>query len=741
MKSISKSVFLFALAAPILAGCGGGSNGPSLSVSVLEDDPEVKFALEEITKKVEAKKGKVSDSGEYKINLSKIDASLGEESYKIEVNGKSIEVTAGDPTGLMYAGLSIAESIEDGGIESVKNETVKPDMASRGLKFNIPLDMRTPSYTDGGDSGQSNIPTVWDETFWKEEFDRMAINRMNVLTLWNLNPFPSMVKVPGYEDCALDDVWRTTLYFDDSYKGTGADLVREEHWKEGNYEVVKQIKIDEKIEYWKKIFAMAHDRGIKTYYYFWNVYTFGEHNHYGITPDQDNETTKDYFRKAVEAFVDTYQDLDGIGIAAGENMKLPSSSGETGGSMGSVGYGDEENEQWLHDTYGDGVKASLGKTPNRKFEFIHRMHYSDAKSLKTVWGDLPCTFSLSDKYSTAHMYAVEEPHLIDPTLETMEKGQHLFLEMRNDDAYFLRYGGVDFLRAYITKIPDAVTGYFMGSDGYIQGREYTDTDPATKGQLFMAKHWYNYMLLGRIAYQHNISDEFFQKRIKAHFSDMNLTDEEVKDVFDLLNNAGRILPKSNILFYTGGDSWYPEASWTNPNTFGYIGVKRLIKADNPHPYGNTYSIPEYSKALKNGETLTKKTPVDVINDFRDAASKVDALAEKLKGKLGLNSEFDKLYKDQVAWSNLGKYYADKYEGVLALRLWNDNENQDGKKAEAVELFTKALPHWEAYAEYMKGAYADNIRLSRAGIFSFSAVTEGAKADISDAQAWKRRNLN
>ena len=77
MKSISKSVFLFALAAPILAGCGGGNNGPSLSVNVLENDPEVKFALEEITRKVEAKKGKVSDSGEYKVNLSKIDASLG----------------------------------------------------------------------------------------------------------------------------------------------------------------------------------------------------------------------------------------------------------------------------------------------------------------------------------------------------------------------------------------------------------------------------------------------------------------------------------------------------------------------------------------------------------------------------------------------------------------------------------------------------------------------------------------
>ena len=45
----------------------------------------------------------------------------------------------------------------------------------------------------------------------------MARHRFNVLTLWNLHPFPSIVKVPEYPDIALEDVKRTTIPFDDTF--------------------------------------------------------------------------------------------------------------------------------------------------------------------------------------------------------------------------------------------------------------------------------------------------------------------------------------------------------------------------------------------------------------------------------------------------------------------------------------------------------------------------------------------
>ena len=50
--------------------------------------------------------------------------------------------------------------------------------------------------------------------FWRETFDDMARHRYNVISLWSLNPFPSIVKVPEFPNVALDDVWRTTAKLD-----------------------------------------------------------------------------------------------------------------------------------------------------------------------------------------------------------------------------------------------------------------------------------------------------------------------------------------------------------------------------------------------------------------------------------------------------------------------------------------------------------------------------------------------
>jgi len=62
--------------------------------------------------------------------------------------------------------------------------------------------------------------------FWREFLDEMAGHRFNVLSLWSLHPFPSIVKVPEYPDIALDDVIGTTLKFDDTFSTMGKDMLR-----------------------------------------------------------------------------------------------------------------------------------------------------------------------------------------------------------------------------------------------------------------------------------------------------------------------------------------------------------------------------------------------------------------------------------------------------------------------------------------------------------------------------------
>ncbi len=103
-----------------------------------------------------------------------------------------------DDAGAMYGGLELAEQIRTHGVEGVTDTDRNPYMRMRGTKFNIPLDLRNPSYSDMSDSAQENIATVWDFEFWRDYLDALARDRYNYVSLWNLHPFPSMVKVPEY---------------------------------------------------------------------------------------------------------------------------------------------------------------------------------------------------------------------------------------------------------------------------------------------------------------------------------------------------------------------------------------------------------------------------------------------------------------------------------------------------------------------------------------------------------------
>jgi hypothetical protein len=71
-----------------------------------------------------------------------------------------------DLTGTMYAGLELAETIRLKGVEGIKKMDCAPYIEKRGLKYNIPFDARTPSYSDAGSAAQHNIGTVWEMSYW-----------------------------------------------------------------------------------------------------------------------------------------------------------------------------------------------------------------------------------------------------------------------------------------------------------------------------------------------------------------------------------------------------------------------------------------------------------------------------------------------------------------------------------------------------------------------------------------------
>jgi len=340
----------------------------SLKIAAVYDDtiPHVQFAVDELQKACEANGGQflaAPAAGAVTIKFA-LDRSLGSEAYKIVQQNKNIQIKGGDAKGLMYGGLALVDNLQ-AGKDLLKTGTIsgKPYMPYRGIKFNIPLDARNPSYDDTGDAAQKNIETMWEFDFWKNYLDNMARYRYNLLTLWNLHPFPSMVKVPGYEDVALNDVC--------VYTGPITDKTDKNWRNEGiqapeHLRVVKKMTIDEKIAFWKKVFKYADDRGIDIHMYHWNVHVSGAEGKYGIVKRQDNPEAIAYLRESVKQFMLTYPTVKGIGVTAGESIDR-SIKGEY-----SI-----ENFIWL--TYGKGIMEAREINPKINCTFIFRQHELQTK--------------------------------------------------------------------------------------------------------------------------------------------------------------------------------------------------------------------------------------------------------------------------------------------------------------------------------------------------------------------------
>ena len=153
-----------------------------------------------------------------------------------------------------------------------------------GIKFNIPLDARAPSYDDTGDAAQKNIPEMWNMDFWKTYIDTLARYRYNYISLWSMHPFPSLVKVPKYPDVALDDVKRSRGPFQEYYSGLGVDWTGPE-FHEDNLETVKTMTIEEKIAFWRQVMAYGKSRNVDFYIVTWNIFDYGIDGKYGINDD------------------------------------------------------------------------------------------------------------------------------------------------------------------------------------------------------------------------------------------------------------------------------------------------------------------------------------------------------------------------------------------------------------------------------------------------------------------------
>ena len=720
IKAYFTSQFLcFVFSLIIIAGCSNPKNQITISADV--ENPKIQFAVDEI-KTAFTEKGIEVLVGEKKnadivFSLQPEHTELKTEGFSIQKSPKKIHIIGADGAGAMYGGFELAEQIKLFGVDGVKETTQNPYMERRGTKFNIPLDVRTPSYTDPCDAAQKNISEMWNFDFWKEYIDNLARYRYNYISLWSLHPFPSMVKVPGYEDVALADVQRSTVEWKEYYNTNGIGFDAPEIL--ANPEIVKKISIDEKIEFWQKVMRYAKTRNIDFYVITWNIFVNGTDGKYGITDKINNPITRDYFRKSVKQLFVTYPDLAGIGLTTGENMH---------------GAKTAEKEDWAYQTYAQGILDAAAVMPDRKFTFIHRQHQTGAREIaekfKLLIDNKNIKFLFSFKYARAHVYSSTKQAYHEDFIKDIGEMKTIWT-LRNDDIYHFRWGAPDFVREFIQNIPhDVSRGYYYGSDQWIWGREFLMKEPETPRQIEIVKHWYHWMMWGRLGYNPKISNKRFTQILQAHFHEVDAT-----KLFTAWQEASMIYPITTGFHWGPLDfQWYIEACKSRPgyaqNKTGFHDVNRFINLP-PHPKSGFQSIPDYVKMILANETSHLASPFEVAQKLNSNSNKAMGILEQLK--VGGNKELKVTLHDIQTMALLGKYYAHKINGSANLALFReikDKKYQD----EAVAQLTQALEFWKKYTETALQQNINPLWTNRVGYVDWLKITEWVAQDIEIAKA-------
>lgn len=688
---------------------------PSITLSC-SSDPAIRFAADEIgtALKRSGMDLQIVQNGDASIVLA-LDshrASIQPEGFIMEKEGGRLIVTGHDAAGVMYGGLELAEQINLFGLAGVRETAQNPYMERRGTKFNIPLDVRTPSYSDVCDSAQNNILEMWSFDFWKEYIDALARYRYNYVSLWNLHPFPSLISVPCYEDVALEDVQRSKVDWKEFYSFSGVGFDAPEII--GNVETLKKITMAEKIAFWRKVMAYGKERNVDFCIITWNIFVNGTGGKYGITDHIDNPTTRDYFRKSVKQLFITYPDLAGIGLTTGENMSKQTSA---------------EKEDWVYDTYAQGVLDAAAECPGRKFTFIHRQHQTGAQEIASRFKPLieneNIEFLFSFKYAKAHVMSTVTQPYHERFVQEVGDLKTLWT-LRNDDNYYFRWGAPGFVREFIANIPHEVSrGFYYGSDQWIWGREFTMKDAAGPRQLEVVKHWYHWMMWGRLGYDPQLPDERFVQLLRLRFPHA-----DAQALFTAWQEASMVYPTTTGFHWGPLDfHWYIEGCKSRPdyaqNKTGFHDVNRFINLP-PHPKSGFQSIPDYVKMVAEGKTSSKETPLQVAQRLHGHAEKALELLQALQA--GDDRELAATLHDIRTMALLGKYYAHKIAGSTHLALYRQTR-VPGSQDAAVKELEKALDFWKQYAAAALRQNINPLWTNRVGHVDWAKTTEWVRQDI------------
>jgi hypothetical protein len=268
-------------------------------------------------------------------------------------------------------------------------------------------------------------------------------------------------------------------------------------------------------------------------------------------------------------------------------------------------------------------------------------------------------------------------------------------------------------------------GYLLGSDRFCWGRESASKAPRAPRQLENDKHWYSFLLWGRLGYDPETSPALLQGLIRHR-----LQTAHGARLYDTWQAASRIIPLVNRTRYVPWDyMWWVEGCRGNlldKSIRGFHTVDIFLDQRWGGMAGTEHiGIPEF---VFEGRTAGI-TPLA-------AADQLDALArEALQGAAAIDdggqAELRETLGDIRAQARLGQYYAAKIRGSVSVGFFRQT-GEARHQTEAIAHLEQALSAWHHYARELDANYTNLLYISGQRTFDWFDDS-GPRADLAIAR--------
>jgi hypothetical protein len=263
-------------------------------------------------------------------------------------------------------------------------------------------------------------------------------------------------------------------------------------------------------------------------------------------------------------------------------------------------------------------------------------------------------------------------------------------------------------------------GFYMGPDGFVWGREFVSKDPDLSGELEVNKHWYRFMLWGRLAYDLTLTRDFFEKRLEHRFPEA-----KAALLYDTWAAASQIVPQVNHFFFRVNDFQFsPEGSIYNQ---GFLPVEQFFQHP-PLRGSGILSVQEYASSVIRKEAFDGITPMEVSEKLDKLAKKALDGVKAIRKSSKPGRELASTLTDMESMAYLGRYYADKIRGAADLAVFRADPERKKHHVNAVRHLTNAIREWEAYAHVSTSQYRPQL-FSRTHYMDWEKILKEVKKEV------------